>query len=123
MKKSAKIFVSLILVAMSASTAASANAQSISASELQKLFPGKFQAIWKGKAKINLVASAGGGLKGSYFGFYKRGSWSLQGRNLCIYLSAFKSKRPKCGPVYFSGGWYESLHRRNGQPRLRFRPR
>ena len=98
-----------------------AHAENVSASELRGLFPGKFEAVWKGKLNLTLSADADGRLDGHTWFVGDSGSWSVNGNILCLSFGGWK--KSKCGPVQKSGNWYLGLLRADGTPRLKFRPR
>ena len=102
-------------------TIANVHGAYLSASQLRQLFPGHFQAVWKNTLSLSLDASADGRLAGSTWFASVKGAWSLHGNNLCITFGGWKTA--KCGPVKQEGGWYESLLRKDGTPRLKFRRR
>jgi hypothetical protein len=108
------------LTAAAADTAG-AHAGYLSASELRRLFPGHFEAVWKSTLNLSLEASADGKLAGRTWFASDKGTWSLHGNILCITFGGWS--KAKCGPVKRQGGWFISLMRRDGTPRLKFRRR
>lgn len=115
------LFVAAALCVGLGAAAANAHGGYLSASQLHRLFPGHFEAVWKGMLTLDLRASADGRLAGSSWFTSGKGTWSLKGNILCITFGGWK--KAKCGPVKKEGGWYVSLVRRDGTPRLKFRRR
>jgi len=113
----------LVAAALCAAFGATAEAHAgyLSASELRRLFPGQFEAVWKGSLSLSLVASANGKLAGRTWFASDKGTWSLRGNVLCITFGGWS--KAKCGPVREEGGWYLGLMRPDGTPRLKFRRR
>ena len=102
-------------------TAANGHAGNLSASKLRHLFPGHFEAVWKDSLNLSLEANADGKLAGRTWFASDKGTWSLRGNILCITFGGWS--KAKCGPVREKGGWYISLMRPDGTPRLKFRRR
>ena len=88
---------------------------------MRHLFPGHFEAVWKDSLNLSLEASADGKLAGRTWFASDKGTWSLRGNILCITFGGWS--KAKCGPVRERGGWYISLMRPDGTPRLKFRRR
>jgi len=115
------LFAAAALCAALGATAADVHAGYLSAGELRRLFPGHFEAVWKNTLSLSLEANADGRLAGRTWFASDKGTWSLRGNILCITFGGWK--KAKCGPVKQVGGWYVSLMRRDGTPRLKFRRR
>jgi len=115
------LVVAAALCAALGAGAAKAHAGYLSAGELRHLFPGQFEAVWKGSLNLDLEASANGRLAGHTWFASDKGTWSLRGNILCITFGGWS--KAKCGPVKREGGWYFGLMRPDGTPRLKFRRR
>ncbi len=94
----------------------------LSAGQVKALFPGNFQAVWKEKKTLTLVADAKGGLVGSMGILSGNGRWWIKGSHLCIAFDPWKDEKVRCSRVVREGSWYHSLYRESGTPRLRFKP-
>jgi len=104
-----------------AMASAQAHADYLTSSQLRHLFPGQFDAVWKDKINVTLVATANGRLAGETWAKSDTGTWAVRGNRLCISFSAWT--KTKCGPVRRTGDWYFGLIRTDGSPRLKFRRR
>ena len=96
--------------------------EKLSANEIAALFPGQYEAIWKGKHKVEVVAGVDGEISGSFGIFSGRGQWSIVGDRLCVASRWVSGNRPRCSEVERQEGWYLGMHNSKGKPRVRFRP-
>ena len=101
--------------------AAAQAGEKLSADEIAALFPGQYEAIWKNRHQVLVVAGTDGEISGSYGVFFGSGEWSIVGDQLCI-SSRWWSGRPRCSELERQEGWYLGMHNGKGKPRLRFRP-
>ena len=124
MRKTAALLASLAFLAINsplpAQTTATA-AEAINAQALKGLFPGKFEAVWKGKQKLMIGAEANGTLKGYSEGKFDSGRWEISGNKLCVSFIVWTGGNRKCSEVYRNGGWYMGLLKKSGEANLRFR--
>lgn len=106
-----------------ASTSAKVEAgQKLSAGEIAALFPGRYEAIWKDKHQVRVVARTDGEISGSFGIFSGSGRWSIVGDELCVASRWWSSNRPRCSEVLLHQGWYLGLPNSKGKSRVRFRP-
>jgi hypothetical protein len=96
--------------------------QKLSADEIAALFPGRYEAIWKDKHQVSVVAGPDGEISGSYGIFSGSGRWSIVGDELCVASRWLSSNRPRCSEVVLHRGWYLGMQNSKGKPRVRFRP-
>ena len=110
-----------VLIAASCSFAAAQAGEKLSAAEIAALFPGQYEAIWKNRLQVHVVAGTEGEISGSYGIIYGSGEWSIVGDQLCV-SSRWWSNRPRCSELIRHEGWYLGMLNGKGKPRLRFRP-
>jgi hypothetical protein len=96
--------------------------QKLSAGEIAALFPGRYQAIWKDKHQVSVIAGPDGEISGSYGIFSGSGRWSIVGDELCVTSRWVSNNRPSCSEVVLQQGWYLGMPNGKGKPRVRFRP-
>ena len=122
--RSAAVAVALILAATPSLHAGEKLAgEKLSAEEIADLFPGRYEAIWKNKHQVQVVAGLDGEISGSFGIFSGSGEWSIVGDELCVDSRWFSGKRPKCSEVTRQEGWYLGMVNSKGVPRVRFRPK
>jgi len=95
--------------------------QPMTAGMLKALFPGRFEAIWKGDVRLTIGADAKGNLKGFANGKYDAGRWEVRGNKLCVSFTVWTDGDRKCSEVYRAGSWYVGLVNKKGNPNLLFR--
>jgi hypothetical protein len=78
----------------------------LSQSELRRLFPGSFDAVVYGILQVKIVAHGNGQLIGLFSGKKDTGRWSVSNGRLCIMLSRWTDGKSSCSPVVASNGWY-----------------
>jgi len=102
----------LLLVALLATdvwtTAPLQAAESVSALELRRLFPGRFQAVAHGFLKIRIIASADGSLYARQIGKADTGVWAIRADRLCIRFTKWLKGRTRCSRVTEQAGWYST---------------
>ncbi len=96
--------------------------QKLSAGEIAALFPGRYQAIWKDKHEVSVLAGPNGEISGSYGIFSGSGRWTIVGEELCVASRWMYNNRPSCSEVLLHQGWYLGMPNGKGKPRVRFRP-
>ena len=96
--------------------------QKLSADEIAALFPGRYQAVWKDRHEVSVLAGPDGEISGSYGIFSGSGRWSIVGDELCVASRWMYNNRPRCSEVVLHQGWYLGMPNGKGKPRLRFRP-
>ena len=109
----------VVLVATSYPLAAQAG-EKLTANEIAALFPGQYEAIWKGKHEVQIEAETNGEISGTYGIFFGSGRWWIAGDELCVASRWFSKDR--CSKVERQGDWFLGMHNGNGKPRVRFRP-
>lgn len=112
----------VLLVAASSPFATAEAGEKLSAGEIAALFPGQYEAIWKDKHKVEVVAGIDGEISGSFGIFSGSGQWSIVGDQLCVATKWVSGNRPRCSKVEREEGWYLGMHNSKGKPRVRFRP-
>ena len=96
--------------------------QKLSAEEIAALFPGRYQAVWKDKHEVSVLAGPDGEISGSYGIFSGSGRWTIVGDELCVASRWMYNNRPRCSEVVRHQGWYLGMPNGKGKPRVRFRP-
>ena len=96
--------------------------QKLSAGEIAALFPGRYEAIWKDRHQVSVIAGPNGEISGSYGIFSGSGRWSIVGDELCVASRWVSGNRPRCSEVVLHQGWYLGMPNGKGKPRVRFRP-
>ena len=109
------------LAAADPAAKAETTGQKLSAGEIAALFPGRYQAIWKGKHQVSVLAGPDGEISGSYGIFSGSGRWSIVGDELCVASRWMYNNRPRCSEVVLHQGWYLGMPNGKGKPRVRFR--
>jgi hypothetical protein len=112
----------LVLLAASTSLATAQAGEKLSAGEIAALFPGQFEAIWKNKHEVNVVAGSDGEMRGTTGIMSDSGRWSIDGDQLCVAFYWWTKNRPRCTEVVRQDGWYHGMLNSKGKPRVRFRP-
>ena len=112
----------LVLVLMLAAVAPLQAAEKLSGEEIAALFPGRYEAIWKDKHQVHVIAGRDGEISGSFGIFSGSGEWSIVGDQLCVASRWLSGNRPKCSEVFHQEGWYLGMNNSKGIPRVRFRP-
>lgn len=97
-------------------------AEKLSGDEIAALFPGRYEAVWKNKHQVHVVAGLDGEISGSFGIFSGSGQWSIVGDQLCVASRWWSGNRPKCSEVTRQEGWYLGMNNSKGEPRVRFRP-
>jgi hypothetical protein len=110
----------VVLIAASGALATVQAGEKLSAGEIVALFPGQYEAIWKDKHKIEVVADRDGDISGSFGVMSGNGRWSVVGDQLCV--SSWWFSKDRCSEVVRQGDWYFGMHNGKGKPRVRFRP-
>ena len=100
-----------------------AGAGYLSGVQIKRLFPGRFEAVWKDKFGALVTASAAGTLTGRNRLRTDTGVWKVRGDKLCVSFRVWTADKFKCSRLLADGGWYLGFIRKNGVPRLRFRRR
>ncbi|MDP4823596.1 MAG: hypothetical protein NWR47_06580 [Aestuariivirgaceae bacterium] len=80
--------------------------ETLSPRELNRLFPGDFQAVVQ-NYNVRFSAKTDGTLIGKVLGSSDEGRWSVQGGKLCITLESWLKGRTNCSRVIEQAGWYE----------------
>jgi hypothetical protein len=122
---SRKVATAALLIGTSVlfTTAHTAHAgEKLSAGEIAALFPGKFEAIWRDRHQVHVVASRDGEVRGSYGIFSGSGEWAIVGDELCVTINLWSRAKPRCSEVIRHGNWYVGMINRKGKARVRFRP-
>lgn len=96
--------------------------QKLSADEIAALFPGRYQAVWKDRHEVSVLAGPDGEISGSYGIFSGSGRWTIVGDELCVASRWLYNNRPRCSEVVLLQGWYLGMPNGKGKPRVRFRP-
>ena len=96
--------------------------EKLSGEEIAALFPGQYEAIWKNKHQVHVVAGLDGEISGSFGIFSGSGKWTIVGDQLCVASRWWSGNRPKCSEVVRHEGWYLGMLNSKGKPRVRFRP-
>ena len=100
---------SLAVCGLIAGLASAAHASDrLSSSELQGLFPGKFQAVVRGVVTVNLTAGGDGSLVGRMAKDTDQGRWFVRNGKLCIVLDKWMNGKPKCSAVTAEEGWFKA---------------
>jgi len=86
-------------------TTASAS-DTLSQSELRRLFPGSFDAVVYGILEVKIIARGDGQLIGLFSGRKDTGRWSVSNGRLCIMLNRWTDGKSSCSQVIASNGWY-----------------
>jgi hypothetical protein len=121
MKINRKAAAAIVLIATSCPFAAQAD-EKLSAGEITALFPGEFEAIWKGEHQARIVAGTDGVMRGSSGILSDSGRWSVDGDQLCVVFYWWTSNEPRCTEVVRQEGWYVGMINSKGKARVRFRP-
>jgi hypothetical protein len=104
-----RVFRMLAICGLLAGLTAGAQASDkLSASELQGLFPGKFQAVVSGMVTVNLTARSDGSLVGRMSKQTDQGRWFVRNGKLCIVLDKWMNGKPKCAAVTAEEGWFKA---------------
>ena len=102
-----RLIISVLTAAAVASFTPGARADdSLSQSELGKLFPGSFQAVVNGAVTVMITARGNGTLVGQMTGQEDRGWWSVKSGKLCIVWSSWLNGKTSCSRVVADDGWY-----------------
>jgi hypothetical protein len=113
----------LIVSSVLFTTAHTAHAgEKLSADEIAALFPGQYEAIWRDRHQVRVVAGTDGEISGSYGIFSGSGEWAIVGNKLCVTINWWTRAKPRCSEVIRHGGWYVGMINRKGEARIRFRP-
>ncbi len=98
---------------------APANAGDLKAVEIDRLFPGTYEARVKGHT-VTITTRANGTLKGSALLASDTGKWWRKGNTLCVAFSKWGDGRTVCGTLRRAGHWYQAISA--GKIALSFRP-
>ena len=90
----------------------------LAAEELQKLFPGNYEAEVKGYDML-ITGSSNGHLKGEAFSRKDDGRWWVSEDTLCVAWSNWTDGKPMCGVIRQKGEWYFSQNERGEGMRFR----
>jgi hypothetical protein len=104
------------------SSFASAQAASLRGSQIRAIFPGHFVVAWKGGRNFSVRARSGGQMTAVYSGASLSGRWRVNGNKLCVSVNLWIGTKKRCGTLKRRGKWYVGMFRKNGTPRLKFRP-
>lgn len=96
--------------------------EKLTADEIAALFPGQYEAIWKNRHEVHVIAGTDGEISGSYGIISGSGQWSIVGDQLCLSSRWWSGNRPRCSELERQEGWYLGMYNGKGKPRLRFRP-
>ena len=77
-----KLAAAVLLVAASSPLATVEAGEKLSADDIAALFPGHYEAIWKDRHKVYVVAGVDGEISGSFGVFSGSGQWSIVGDQL-----------------------------------------
>ena len=111
------IFVLTIFATLSFA-AAPADAGNLKAVEIDRLFPGTYEARVKGHT-VTITARANGTMKGSVLLASDTGRWWRKGNALCVAFSSWGDGRALCGTLRRAGSWYQAMS--GGKIALSFR--
>ena len=111
-----------VVIAASGSLATAQAGEKLTADEIAALFPGQYEAIWKNKHEVHVIAGTDGQISGSYGIISGSGQWSIVGDQLCVSSRWWSGNRPRCSELERQEGWYLGMQNGKGKPRLRFRP-
>jgi len=100
-------------------TSAQADGVLLNAQSIKNLFPGQYEARFKGY-KVVFSAHRDGRLVGQAFGKEDRGKWFLRGNQACMTWKKWTEGKPECGSISRQGNWLVA-NNKNGQM-LKFRP-
>lgn len=101
-----KLMLALASLCLLSFTSAALADETLSNSELQKLFPGSFTAVVNGIVVIEIIAKDNGILIGRMKGKVDSGRWSLRNGKLCIMWSNWTDGKSSCSLVVAENGWY-----------------
>src|SRR5262245_4400388 len=73
-----------------------AGGDTLSQSELRRLFPGSFDAVVYGILQVKIIAHGNGKLTGLFSGKKDTGRWSVRDGKLCIMLSKWMEGKSSC---------------------------
>ena len=90
----------------------------LAAEELQKLFPGNYEAEVKGYDML-ITGSSNGHLKGEAFSRKDDGRWWVSEDTLCVAWSNWTDGKPMCGVIRQKGEWYFSQNEKGEGMRFR----
>ena len=96
-----------------------ATAGSLKAAEIDRLFPGIYEAHVKGHS-VTITARANGTMKGSALLASDTGRWWRKGNALCVAFTNWGDGRTLCGRLRRAGAWYQAVSA--GKVALSFRP-
>lgn len=109
----------LAAVAIVSLAIAPASAGSLKAAEIDRLFPGTYEARVEGHT-VTITARANGTMKGSALLASDTGRWWRKGNALCVAFSNWGDGRTLCGNLRRAGSWYQAVAA--GKVALSFRP-
>ena len=101
------VFAAAAAIWVLSGTGASAAGGTVSGDELRSLFPGQFEAKFKGR-NVGFIAEPGGRLTGRHLMFRDTGRWRVNGSHLCITLASWFEGKTLCSMVVKRGPWYEA---------------
>jgi hypothetical protein len=111
-----------VVIAASSPLGTAQAGEKLTADEIAALFPGQYEAIWKNKHEVHVIAGTDGQISGSYGIISGSGQWSIVGDQLCVSSRWWSGNRPRCSELERQEGWYLGMQNGKGKPRLRFRP-
>lgn len=98
-----------------------AASHTLSARQIQALFPGIYTGIADGKHKFIVSGGTNGQLIGRAQGIEKTIPWKISGNKLCIAVSQGDVTKSFCSRIIKDGAWYKAV-KNDGSSQVKFKP-
>jgi hypothetical protein len=90
-----------------ASCSSSHAGDTLNASDIRNLLPGRFQVTVMGAINMTVAFRANGTVVGTAKGESDTGHWTLNGSRLCVAFNKWLGGQMRCSPLISQAGYYE----------------